>query len=174
MIIMRDLFTIDRNDYASDMPLYIRPSARAIIIKDKKVALVYSKKYDYYKFPGGGINENENKIDALIREVKEETGLIVIKESINSYGKVLRIKKLDDDRVFYQENYYYLCDVVDKIELQNLDDYEKDEEFTLVFVDPITAIVKNLSSIKATIRGVMIERDVRVLKVLIEEGVILK
>ena len=42
----------------------------------------------------------------------------------------------------------HLCDVVDKIELQNLDDYEKDEEFTLVFVDPVTAIVKNLSSIK--------------------------
>ena len=168
---MRDLFTIDKKDYTSEMSFYKRPSARAIIIKNRKVALVYSKKYDYYKFPGGGIKENESNVDALIREVKEETGLIVFKESIVSYGKVLRIQKLDDERVLYQENYYYFCDVFDNIELQNLDDYEQ-EEFTLVFVDPITAITKNSCSINATIRGVMIERDVRILRLLVDEGMI--
>ena len=107
---MRELFTIDLKDYNKGGNVYKRPSSRAIIIKNGKLALVYSKRYDYYKFPGGGIKEYESIIDALIREVKEEVGLI-IKESIKEYGYVKRIQKFNQDQIFLQDNYYYLCDV---------------------------------------------------------------
>ena len=126
---MRNLFTIDLKDYNDTDVIYKRPSSRAIIIKDGKIALVYSNKYNYYKFPGGGINESEDKIDALIREVKEEVGLIVIKNSIKEYGEVKRIQKSNLNQIFYQENYYYLCDVENDLMKQNLDEYEQDEEF---------------------------------------------
>lgn len=169
---MRELFKIDLKDYKENFQVYKRPSARAIIIKDHKVALVYSKKYDYYKFPGGGINSGESIIDALIREVKEESGLIVIKESIMEYGMVKRIHKIDDNKIFYQENFYFLCEVLENIEAQCLDDYEDEEGFTLMFVEPNIAIEKNLSSNHPIIRKVMLERDAKVLKLLMEEGVI--
>ncbi len=51
---MRILFEMDKKDYVPNGSVFSRPSARAIIIKDGKIAMVYSKKYNYYKFPVGG------------------------------------------------------------------------------------------------------------------------
>ena len=70
---MKLLFEIDKKNYDNDGKAFIRPSARAIIIKDNKIYMVHSLVYDYYKFPGGGIEKQESNIDALIRETAEET-----------------------------------------------------------------------------------------------------
>ena len=169
---MRNLFTIDLKDYNDTDVIYKRPSSRAIIIKNGKIALVYSNKYNYYKFPGGGINESEDKIDALIREVKEEVGLIVIKNSIKEYGEVKRIQKSNLNQIFYQENYYYLCDVENDLMKQNLDEYEQDEEFILKYVDPQTAIITNYNHQDNLFRKTMIDRDAKVLEILVKEGII--
>lgn len=169
---MRNLFTIDLKDYNDTDVIYKRPPSRAIIIKDGKIALVYSNKYNYYKFPGGGINESEDKIDALIREVKEEVGLIVIKNSIKEYGEVKRIQKSNLNQIFYQENYYYLCDVENDLMKQNLDEYEQDEEFILKYVDPQTAIITNYNHQDNLFRKTMIDRDAKVLEILVKEGII--
>lgn len=110
---MKKLFIIDLKDYNENMPRFKRPSVRAIIIKNGLIAMVYSKKYDYYKFPGGGIEKNEDILTALKREVLEETGLKIIDASITELGSVLRIQKsrFNDSEIFEQENYYYLCDI---------------------------------------------------------------
>ena len=52
---MRLLFEMDQKDYDSCTHTFIRNSARSIIIRDGRVAMVHSLKYDYYKFLGGGI-----------------------------------------------------------------------------------------------------------------------
>ena len=31
-----------------------------IIVKNEKIAMIYSKKYNYYKFPGGGALAGDN------------------------------------------------------------------------------------------------------------------
>lgn len=42
-----------------------------IIIKWKKIAMIHSLQYDYYKFPGVGIKNDKNPIHAMIRETHE-------------------------------------------------------------------------------------------------------
>ena len=90
---MRLLFEMDAKDYDPDGKVFSRPSARGIIIRDGKIAMVHSLKYDYYKFPGGGIEKGESPEQALQREVAEEAGLQVIPQSIREYGLVHRVQK---------------------------------------------------------------------------------
>ena len=90
---MRLLFEMDKKDYGGCAHSFTRDSARSIIIRNGKIAMIHSLKYDYYKFPGGGIEPGECAVDALIRETAEEAGLIVIPDSIREYGHVHRIQK---------------------------------------------------------------------------------
>ena len=167
---MRILFEMDKKDYVPNGSVFSRPSARAVIIKDGKIAMVYSKKYNYYKFPGGGIEADECIEDALIREVLEETGLCVIRDSIQEYGQVHRIQKGTKEDIFIQDNYYFLCSVKKDIEQQNLDKYEADEGFTLEFLEPQLAINVNRKTILDDFTQVMLEREALVLELLIQEG----
>jgi len=49
----------------------------AVIIEKEKILLLHRIKFgkEYFVLPGGSVEENENNEGALIREVKEETGL---------------------------------------------------------------------------------------------------
>ena len=169
---MKLLFSIDTKDYDINAKGLVRHSARCIAIRGSSVAMVYSKKYDYYKFPGGGINEGETKIDALMRETKEEAGLAVIPSSVKEFGYVHRIEKYGKSgfEYFLQDNFYYLCEVSDKKEAQSLDDYEADEGFTPVWVLPVVAIDVNRNHNHAHKSRNMIEREARVLEILIKDG----
>ena len=169
---MRLLFEIDTKDYDLNGVAFVRHSARCIHIKNGLVAMVHSIKYDYYKFPGGGIEEGESPENAMIRETLEEAGLVVIPESVKEYGYVHRIQKSDhdDEDYFVQDNYYYLCDVEDAIRSQDLDDYEADEKFTLEYVNPDKAIFVNRNVSHGPKDQIMLEREARVLELLKEEG----
>lgn len=168
---MRMLFEIDKKDYVNNGSVFRRPSARGIIIIDGKVALIHSNKYDYYKFPGGGIEADECMEDALVREILEETGLTVIKNSIREYGQVRRISKGTKEDIFMQDNYYFFCDVKEDMVKQNLDEYEADEGFVLEFMSPQIAMNINKKNISDDLsRNVMIERDTKVLELLVQEG----
>ena len=167
---MRILFEMDKKDYIPNGSVFRRPSARAIIIKDGKIAMVHSKKYNYYKFPGGGIEAAECMEDALMREVLEETGLCVIKNSIQEYGQVHRIQKGTKEDIFIQDNYYFLCCVKEDLEQQNLDEYEADEGFTLEFLEPQSAIDVNRATMLDDFNQAMLEREALVLELLIREG----
>ncbi|MBQ8790817.1 MAG: NUDIX domain-containing protein [Ruminiclostridium sp.] len=164
---MRKLFTIDLKDYDESHPRSKRTSARAIIIKNKLLAMVYSEKYKYYKFAGGGIEKGENPVAALIREVREETGLAVIPGTVKEYGEVAIIRKSDilDNTIFRQDNFYYLCDVAEGKENQKLDDYELESGFTLRYVSADEAIRRNREE-STTDDVYMIERESRVLEIL--------
>lgn len=173
---MRKLFDMDKKDYSQCTRTFTRHSARSIIVRNGKVAMVHSLKYDYYKFPGGGIENGENPMKAMIRETKEETGLIVIPETVKEYGCVHRIQKSDKDdaECFVQDNYYYLCEVKEEIVAQNLDNYEQVESFALEFIEPGLAIKKNRNVKSSPYDRAMFEREAMVLELLIAEGMIEK
>ena len=167
---MRLLFTIDTKDYDPGGTAFVRPSARSIIIAGDRVAMVHSLKYDYYKFPGGGMEPGEDHLAALLRETREESGLTVVPASVRPYGYVHRVEKGDREDCFVQDNYYYLCEVEREISAQRLDDYEAEERFTLEFVPPETAITVNRTVPHGPKEQTMLEREARVLELLMEEG----
>ena len=166
---MRLLFNIGTESYDNGLKVVIRPSARSIIIRQGRIAMVHSLKYDYYKFPGGGIESGESRIDALIRETAEEAGLTVIPDSIREYGCVHRVQERERD-VLIQDNFYYVCSAEDGKIAQALDDYEADERFTPVWTDPHTAIRANRLPGHGPKSPTMLEREAKVLETLINEG----
>ena len=169
---MRLLFEMDKKNYAHCTRRFVRNSARSIIIRDGKIAMILSLKYDYYKFPGGGIGNGENPVEAMIRETREEAGLVVKPETVREYGYVHRIQRSDKyaDECFVQDNYYYLCQAEQEAVRQDLDAYEAQEAYTLEFVAPLTAIQKNRSVGTSPYNPMMFEREARVLELLISEG----
>ena len=171
---MRLLFEMDKKDYGGCTRTFTRDSARSVIIRDGKIAMIHSLKYDYYKFPGGGIEHGEKPVEAMIRETREEAGLVVIPESVREYGYVHRIQKSDRDNAvcFIQDNYYYLCEAEKDPIPQELDAYEAKESYRLEFIFPGTAIAKNRSVRNSPYNRMMFEREALVLELLQAEGLL--
>ncbi len=169
---MRLLFELDAHDYADCTHDFVRNSARSIIIRCGKVAMIHSLQYDYYKFPGGGIEAGESPVAAMLRETREEAGLIVKAETVREYGYVHRVQKSDSDpsERFVQDNYYYLCDAESDTVMQALDAYEANERYTPEFVDPVLAIEKNRKVQGSPYDPLVLEREARVLELLIAEA----
>ena len=169
---MRLLFVLDKHDYDDCTHTFVRDSARSIIIRDNKVAMIHSRKYGYYKFPGGGIEKGETPMQAMIRETREETGLVVIPETVKEFGYVHRIQKSTSDptEIFVQDNYYYTCAALSAAVSQELDDYESREHYTLEFIDPHEAIRQNSQVSQNPYHPMMLEREARILELLITEG----
>ena len=171
---MRELLVLDKKNYNPKGSVGRRPSVRGIIIRDGKIAMMHSKKYNYYKLPGGGIEPEETLEDTLVREVREESGLIVKPETIKEFGYVRRIEKGRYEDIFIQDNYYFLCEAETTVEEQELEDYEAEEQFVLEFVTVADAISVNEASDHfekeeiVTFRG-MLDRENVVLKILQEE-----
>ena len=54
-----------------------RTACRGIIIDDEKILLSYETKNGQWMIPGGGLEDNETDKECCIREIAEETGMIV-------------------------------------------------------------------------------------------------
>ena len=80
--------------------------ASAIIIKNNQVLLMHRKKEgkEYWTFPGGGIEEGETGGEAVVREVKEETGLVCTK-----VAKAFEVETFEGGNL----HPYYFCEVED-------------------------------------------------------------
>ena len=107
-----------------------RKAVRAVIIKEKLLFMVYLNKTNEYKFPGGGVNENETYEEALTREVIEETGAKV-KRIGNIIGVITEYNKQENDDVDYFKmiSTYYDVEIEDYFNEQRLDEYEKELGF---------------------------------------------
>ena len=120
-----------------------REAVRAIIIKENKILMVHSKNKDY-KLPGGGIKKDEGHMEALKREIVEETGYVCSK--INEQVGIVTEKSKDryvNDRIFKMISYYYVAEVSNIRKPQKLDPYEAKLEFKPEWVDIDDAIMNN-------------------------------
>lgn len=143
---MKLLFEIDYKNYTGSEVLDRREAARAIIYKGDKLVMVHSKLYDCYIFPGGGIKKDESKLEALYREVMEETGLLIDTNSVKEFGmiKEYSFSKKVDNSIFEHTSYFYQVNLSDETMVgQRLDPNEQSEEYEVVFISPLDALKKN-------------------------------
>jgi 8-oxo-dGTP pyrophosphatase MutT (NUDIX family) len=134
--------TIDLENYNSGNSVFRRTAARGIIRNGNLYLLIYSK-YGDYKFPGGGVEIGETLEETVIREVQEETGFQVIRSSIKDYGIVHERRKGKYDDLLEMDSHYFICDVEIEAGKRNLDEYEKEYDYQIVWMTLQEAIKRN-------------------------------
>ena len=156
---------LDEQNLKSFLKTIDRVAIRAIIMKNNRILLVESNWGDY-KFPGGGLEENETHEDCLKREVREETGYVnsLVKDKV---GIVIERKmyEYEDHTLFQMTSHYYLCELAtDEKVTQQLDDYEAKMDFTAKWVTLEEAIIQNESLINNLEKNSWLKRETFVLK----------
>lgn len=158
--------TIDLHDYIEGGSVFKRTAVRGIIQKDRKYLLIHSKFGDH-KFPGGGMKQGETLEQTLIREVQEETGYLVRKESIFEGILVHEKRKGDPDDLLEMDSYYFYCDIFETIGERNLDDYEAEYDYKVSWMTLAKAIENN-ESVKDYENIPWIKRETMVMKKLLK------
>ena len=121
----------------------IRVASKALVIKNNQVLILQRKinkpndKIEW-DIPGGGIEAGESFCDALVREVREETNLIVeVFDTIRAwncidndkmlYGVTFAANFVEGDIVLSSEHENYVWLDIDKIASSDISKWIKDE-----------------------------------------------
>jgi 8-oxo-dGTP pyrophosphatase MutT (NUDIX family) len=150
-------------------PIIYRNAVRAIILKGEKILMVYSDKAKEFKFPGGGIEQDEPREVALKREVLEEVGheLKSVNESLG-YVDQLYNDIYDEDKYFYQRSYYYFCEIDETYRGMKLSETERAMRYLPKWVTVDEAIAVNEKKIQHDNEYPWTARELYVLKLLKE------
>ena len=141
-------------------PFEIREASRAVLFDENNlVPLLFVSKYNYHKLPGGGIDQGEDKMTALVREVKEEVGC-----EIKIIGEVGQIIEYRSEFNLKQISYCYLGKIISK-GTPEFTESELSEGFKLVWFTIDEAIIKVQNDKPVNYEGKFIqERDLTFLK----------
>jgi ADP-ribose pyrophosphatase YjhB (NUDIX family) len=164
MELIREIYDsdIDSDDLGYREKFYeMRKAARAIVFNEnQEVAILYSRKNEYHKLPGGGVEEGESLIESLKREIKEEVGcdseikgeLGIVIECKNGHKKI-------------QISYCYIANIKGDIMNTSYTKNEILEEFRLKWMslDAAIRIFKEDSPLDYTGKFIR-ERDLTFLK----------
>ena len=156
-------FLNPENTTEEEVKLYnFREAARAVVLdEDKNIALLHATATDYYKLPGGGLDDDTDKIVALKRECVEEIGCEV--EVLQELGIVNEWRKIYQ---IHQISYCYLAKVVGEKGTPDFTESEIAEGFELSWLpyeDALQAL-KLSKSEHVSAKGYMVPRDIAILR----------
>ena len=149
---MNTILTITHQDFFHDSPrldtdtFRIREAARAVVVDENgRVALLKVGKHSYHKLPGGGIDEGEDKIEALSREFIEEIGC-----DANVIAELGAIVELRDKWELKQTSYCYLAKQFGPISEPEFTPEEIADGFSVVWVDSVDIAITLLENDRPT------------------------
>lgn len=152
--------------------VFKRLASRAIVLDGDSVLLLYTKKYNDFSFPGGGVDAHEDLRQGLLRELAEETGASGIK-IISEFGYIDEIRphhKPEYDYI-HMLSYLFVCDIDKKLGQAQMEHYEITNGMEVKWVNIYEAIKHNKEVIKSnhSSMGVSIERETLVLELVAQE-----
>lgn len=167
---MKILAVFDEKNYQNTVETYEKYSVRGIIMRDGKLAMQCSKEGEY-KIPGGGLEDGEDYEQALIREVLEETGLHVKKESIRELGEIQEIRKdiFEEKKKYICHSLFYYCEVDGKQEPLHLTASEIAKGYEMKWASPEEVYRRNILIEKDP----WIIRDTAFVKMMIDKKIVL-
>ncbi|MBP6929750.1 MAG: NUDIX domain-containing protein [Candidatus Moranbacteria bacterium] len=119
----------DKGPEADGLCTEKREAARAVAFDDEgRIPILFVGKHGYHKLPGGGIESGEDVMQALAREMKEETGC-----GIEVTGEIGTIVEYRTEWHIKQTSYCYLAKITSKGETA-FDDGEVKDDFKLVWM----------------------------------------
>jgi len=120
----------------------MREAARGIVMDDDgAVALLHVARDNYYKLPGGGIDEGEEPLEAFGRELMEEIGCEA--EVLHAMGTIL------EQRYYWnmtQISHCYVARQVGEKGEPDFTDKERESGFEIVWAKNIDEAIKLLES----------------------------
>lgn len=139
-----------------------RQAARAIVLDGRMILLLYTRRYDDYSLPGGGVNVGEEMVEALQRELVEETGATDVKVGrYVGYIDERRPPRKEGYDVLYMRSFFYLCQAGRVLGQTRPEHYEVANGMVPVWIDIDAAIAHNLQilSAKPATMGLSVERE---------------
>jgi ADP-ribose pyrophosphatase YjhB (NUDIX family) len=140
---------------------FTRKSTRAIVLKGEEILLLFTKRYHDYSLPGGGLDDGEEIISGMVRELKEETGakgVTNIKE-FGIYEEYRPWYKPEFD-VQHMISYCYTCEVHNDLGETQFEDHEVHNGMEPVWINIHEAIAHNEHTIlNSEKKGMSIERE---------------
>lgn len=163
---MKFLKTITDKDFDSNIPApekyKEREAARAVVFdKDNNVAILHVTKDHYHKIPGGGIEEGEDIMQALKREVLEEIGCEI--ENIKELGI---IEEYRNKHPLHQTSYCFTANVFGEKGKPNFTAKEiaGGFEVTWLSLDDAIEVIRNEDESEIYESDFMTKRDLAFLK----------
>ncbi|CAM4476846.1 NUDIX hydrolase [Paenibacillus tarimensis] len=155
-----------------DGMVFHRRAARGIILRGSDILLLYTKRYNDYSFPGGGLEADEDLIAGLEREIAEETGAsgISILQEFGMTEEYRPYHKPGYDLV-HMLSYYYVCKADERLGEVRMEDYEVANGMSAVWIPVNDAIEHNrmVMKNKESSMGLSIERETCVLELVAKE-----
>lgn len=151
--------------------IHKRTTARGIIMNGDEILMIYTKRYNDYSFPGGGVDPDEAIEDCLLRELSEETGAQNVK-IISAFGRVEELRPIHypEYDAMHQTSYFYTCTADQKLGKANPEAYELQNGSEPVWVKLEKAIEHNKKVIEQNDSsiGFSIHRETMVLEKILE------
>lgn len=149
-----------------------RKAARGIIMRGSEILLLYTKRYNDYSFPGGGLELEEDVLAGLRREIEEETGAINV-QVVSKFGYIeeYRPHPKPDYDLIHMFSYYFVCTIDSKLGEAKMEDYEIKNGMSVAWIDIHQAIEHNRRVIRnqEASMGFSIERETLVLELIASE-----
>ena len=143
---MKQIINNKYNLTDEDMTEIIKLVKVLLINSDNEVLLGYS--HNNYQFPGGHVEQKETLIQAVNREVLEETGMDLKVTNIEPFACAIGYYKdwPNEGENRKIEIYYYEIKTEEKPNLENTEytENEKDGNFELRYI-PLTSVEEELS-----------------------------